>query len=50
MRPATSFSPADLFNCCTALKEPGWSKFTNLELGGCVDVADERIRANALSS
>lgn len=41
MRPATSFSPADLFNCCTGLKEPDWSKFTNLELGGCIDAAEE---------
>lgn len=41
MRPGTSFSPAELFDCCTAFKEPDWSKFTNLELGGCIDAAEE---------
>lgn len=41
MRPGPSFSPAELFNCCTALQEPDWSKFTNLELGGCIDAAEE---------
>ncbi|MBY3335516.1 hypothetical protein HFN99_01030 [Rhizobium laguerreae] len=26
-----------LFNCCTEAKEPDWSRFSNLELGGCID-------------
>lgn len=41
MRPGYSFSPEELFNCCTAFQEPDWSRFTNLELGGCIDTAEE---------
>lgn len=41
MRPTPCPSPAELFNCCTAFQEPDWSKFTNLELGGCIDAAAE---------
>lgn len=49
MRPVPSIAPAEkasfnsteLFNCCTALREPDWSKFSNLELGGCIDAAEE---------
>lgn len=41
MRPGPSFSPAELFNCCTAFQEPDWRRFTNLELGGCIDAAEE---------
>jgi hypothetical protein len=41
MRPGPLFSPAELFNCCTAWKEPDWRRFTNLELGGCIDAAEE---------
>jgi hypothetical protein len=49
MRPVTpnppaekiSFNSADLFNCCTALREPEWRRFSNLELGGCIDAAEE---------
>lgn len=36
-----SFNSAELFNCCTALREPDWSRFSNLELGGCIDAAEE---------
>ncbi|CUX56133.1 hypothetical protein AGR4B_pAt20443 [Agrobacterium tumefaciens str. CFBP 5621] len=31
MRPASSLFSAELFNCCTALKETDWSRFTTLE-------------------
>ncbi|WP_107678003.1 hypothetical protein [Agrobacterium sp. LAD9] len=35
------FNSAELFNCCTALQEPEWRRFSNLELGGCIDAAQE---------
>lgn len=38
----TTFRRDELFNCCTNLEEPNWSRFSNLELGGCIDVAGER--------
>ena len=41
MRPGPTFSPEELFNCCAALEAPDWSRFTNLELGGCIDAAGE---------
>lgn len=41
MRPATSFEPSELFNCCTDLIGPNWSLFAALEIDGCVDVAEE---------
>lgn len=37
MRPAPLLLPARLFNCCTALGEPDWTRFSNLEPGGCID-------------
>ncbi len=42
MRPVlAAFAPNILFNCCTDLKEPDWSTFSNLELGGCIDAAED---------
>ncbi|MGL4094362.1 hypothetical protein [Agrobacterium cavarae] len=42
MRPVSAaFAPNILFNCCTDLKEPDWSVFANLELGGCIDAAED---------
>lgn len=40
-RVSAAFSPNVFFNCCTDLKEPDWSVFANLELGGCIDAAEE---------
>ncbi len=48
MRPAPKFSLAELFNCCTAFQEPDWSRFTNLELGGCIDAADEDTEGTSI--
>lgn len=33
--------PKILFNCCENYSEPDWTQFTNLELGGCIDAAEE---------
>lgn len=44
MRPVSAaVSPNILFNCCAGLKEPDWRLFSNLELGGCSDAAEEGI-------
>lgn len=41
MRPATSFAPSELFNCCTDYAEPNWRMFNALEVNGSVAVAEE---------
>lgn len=41
MRPAMSFAPSELFNCCTDYAEPDWRMFNALEIGGCVSVVEE---------
>ncbi|GEM_PF-2507212 len=42
MRPdSATFAPNILFNCCTDLEEPDWRTFSDLELGGCIDAAED---------
>ncbi len=33
--------PDILFNCCPRGTEPDWRTFTNLELGGCINAAED---------
>lgn len=40
-----AFIPSDLFNCCANGAAPDWSQFDALEIGGCIDDADEDMRA-----
>lgn len=34
------FTPRQLYNCCSGEREPDWTRFKNLELGGCIDAAE----------
>lgn len=34
-------TPIILFNCCTDNAEPDWSRFTQLELGGCINESQD---------
>lgn len=35
------YERTDLFNCCPQSAAPDWNRFTNLELSGCIDIAEE---------
>lgn len=36
---------SDLFNCCTNGAAPDWSQFDALEIGGCINAADDEEKA-----